>query len=54
MPSEIKYKDIKFIYRWHLITEQQVGALVMELGRFFIKECLNRKKWWDCILNIYL
>jgi len=25
----------------------------MEL-RFFIEECLNKKKWWDYILNTYL
>jgi len=42
--SEIKYKDAKFMYRWYPAIKQQVGVLIMELGRFFIEECLNGKK----------
>jgi len=30
-----KYKDAKFMYGLYLVTKQQVGALVMKLGRFF-------------------
>ena len=50
----MKYKDTKFIYGWHLVTKQQIKVLIIELGRFFIEECLNKREWWDCILNIYL
>jgi len=42
MPSELKYRNAKFIYRWHPTEEQQVGAVIMEPGRFFTEECLNR------------
>jgi len=44
MLSELKYKNNKFIYRWHLTEEQQVRAVIMELGRFFIKKYLNRQE----------
>jgi len=42
MPSKLKYRNNKFIYRWHLIKEQQVKAIIIELGRFLTEECLNR------------
>jgi len=42
MPSEIKYRNANYIYRWHLAKEQQVGAIIMELGRFLTEEYLNR------------
>jgi len=42
IPSELKYRNAKFIYRWHPTKEQQVRAVMMELGRFFTKECLNK------------
>ena len=44
MPSEIKYKDTKFIYNQHLAKKQNVKALIIKLKRFFIKECLNKIK----------
>jgi len=42
MPSELKYRNAEFIYRWYPIKKQQVRAIIMELGRFFIEECLNK------------
>jgi len=45
MPSELKYRNAEFIYRWHLIKEQQVGVVIIKLGRFLTKECLNRQEW---------
>jgi len=44
MLSELKYRNNKFIYGWHLTEEQQVGAVIMELGKFLTEECLNRQK----------
>jgi len=41
MPSEAKYRNANYIYRWHLAEEQQVKAIIIELGRFLTKECLN-------------
>ena len=54
MLSEIKYKDAKFMYKQYLATKQQIKALVMELGNFFTEECLNGRKWWNCILKGYI
>ena len=42
------------MHGWHLVTKQQVRALVIELGNFFIGKCLNRKKQQDYIKNTYL
>jgi len=44
MPSELKYRNAEFMYGWHLTEKQQVRAIIMELGRFPIKECLNRRE----------
>jgi len=44
MPSELKYKNTKFMHRWHLTKEQQVKAIIMELGRFLTKEYLNGRE----------
>ena len=52
--SEIKYKDTKFIYKQHLATKQQIGALVMELGKFLIEKYLNGRKWQNCTLSTCL
>ena len=27
---------------------------MIELRRFFTKECLNKREWWNCIINICL
>jgi len=40
--SEAKYRNANYMYRWHLAKKQRVGAIIIELGRFLIKECLNR------------
>jgi len=42
MPSEAKYRNANYIYRWHLAKKQWVGVIIMELGRFFTEEYLNR------------
>jgi len=54
MPSKLKYRNAKFMYRWHLTKEQQVKAVMMELRRFLTEKCLNGQEWWNCILNTYL
>jgi len=41
MPSELKYRNAKFMYGWHPIKEQQVRTVIMEPGRFLTEECLN-------------
>jgi len=41
MLSEEKYRNANYMYRWHLAKKQQVGVIIMELGRFFTEECLN-------------
>jgi len=45
MPSEAKYKNADYMYGWYLAEKQWVGAIIMELGRFFTEECLNRQEW---------
>ena len=40
--NKLKYKNAKYIYRWHLIESQIEGDLTFKLGRFLIKECLDR------------
>jgi len=42
MPSEVKYRNADYIYGWHLAEKQQVGVIIIELGRFLIEECLNK------------
>jgi len=42
MPSEAKYKNANYMHGWHPTKKQQVGAIIIELGRFLTKECLNR------------
>jgi len=41
IPSKLKYKNAKFIYRWHLTKEQRVRVVIIELRRFLTKKCLN-------------
>jgi len=45
MLSKAKYRNANYIYGWHLAKKQWVGAIIMELGRFLTKECLNRWEW---------
>ena len=42
IPSELKYRNADYMYRWHLAEKQQVGVIIIKLGRFLIEECLNR------------
>ena len=39
--NKIKYKNAKYIYRWHLIEQQDKVDLIFKLGRFLIKEYLK-------------
>jgi len=41
IPSKAKYRNANYIYKWHPAKKQQVGAIIMKLGRFLTKECLN-------------
>jgi len=54
MPSELKYRNANYMHGWHLAKKQQVGAIIMELGRFLTEECLNGREWWNCIASTYL
>ena len=40
--KDLKYRNAKYIYRWHLTKNQIEGDLTLKLGRFFIKEYLNK------------
>jgi len=54
MLSEAKYRNANYMYGWHLAEKQRVGAIMMELRRFFTEECLNRREWWNCIISTCL
>jgi len=54
MPSELKYRNANYMHGWHLAEKQQVGAIIMELGRFLTEECLNGREWWNCMASTYL
>ena len=54
MLSKVKYKNANYIYKQHLAKKQQVGAIIIELGRFLTKECLNGQKWWNYMASTYL
>jgi len=41
MPSKAKYRNANYMYGWHLAEKQQVGAIIIELGRFLTEEYLN-------------
>ena len=40
--KDLKYKNAIYIYRWHLLEIQDKVDLILKLGRFLIKECLDR------------
>ena len=40
--KELKYRNAKYIYRWHLIEVQAKEDLILKLRRFLMEECLNR------------
>jgi len=45
IPSELKYRNADYIYRWHPAEKQQVGAIIIKPGRFLTEECLNGQEW---------
>ena len=40
--KDLKYRNAKYIYKWHLLEQQDKIDLILKPGRFLIKECLNR------------
>jgi len=40
--EDLKYKNAKYIYGWHLLEEQDKVDLIFKLGQFLIEECLDR------------
>ena len=40
--EELKYKNTKYIHRQYLIEVQANRDLILKLGRFLTKECVNR------------
>ena len=42
--KELKYRNAKYLYRWHLIKVQAKGDLILKPGRFLIEKCLNRQQ----------
>ena len=40
--KDLKYRNAKYIYRWHLLEIQNKVDLIFKLGRFLIEECLNK------------
>ena len=41
-PKDLKYRNARYIYKWHLLEQQDKVDLIFKLGRFFIEECLDR------------
>ena len=35
------------MYNWHPTSEQILGKLTMEPGRFLIEVCLRGQQWWE-------
>jgi len=54
MPSELKYRNANYMYGWHPAKKQQVGAIIIELGRFLTEECLNGREWWNYMVSTCL
>ena len=52
--KELKYRNAKYLYRWHLIKVQAKGDLILKPGRFVIEECLNGQQWWEYLENMCL
>ena len=40
--EDLKYRNAKYIYKWHPTEQQNKVDLILELGQFLIKECLDR------------
>ena len=40
--KDLKYRNAKYIYRWHLTEQQDKVDLIFKPGRFLIEECLDR------------
>ena len=40
--EDLKYRNAKYIYRWHLIEKQDKVDLILKPRRFLIEECLDR------------
>jgi len=40
--EDLKYRNAKYIYSWHLLEKQDKVDLIFKLGRFLIEEYLDR------------
>ena len=40
--EDLKYRNAKYIYSWHLLEQQDKVDLILKLGRFLIEEYLNK------------
>ena len=43
--GEERYQNAKFMYSWHLISEQILKELIIEPRRFLIKIYLRGQQW---------
>ena len=39
--EDLKYRNAKYIYKWHLMEKQDKVDLIFKPGQFLIEECLN-------------
>ena len=40
--EDLKYRNAKYIHRWHLLKQQDKVDLILKLGRFLIEKCLDK------------
>ena len=52
--DERKYRNAKYIYRWHLVDNTELNKLILQLGRYLTEEYLEGRQQWECLENIYL
>ena len=44
-PDERKYRNAKYMYRWHLVDNTELNKLTLQLGRYLTEECLEGRQW---------
>ena len=49
-----KYRNTKYIYRWHLVDNIELNKLILQPGRYLTEEYLEGRQQWECLENIYL
>ena len=40
--KDLKYRNAKYMHRWHLSEQQDKVDLILKLGRVLIEKCLDR------------